>query len=469
MDRRVLIVFGVSVVLGASLVSFFLAPPSMGMDVYGSQEAIRCYTACDGEVFRGDNLSCWNRDARCSRTVLRERYSRCNDWYVGDPVERLVCNYTEHGVEEVAYIPDPGNHITTPFGANNPRSEVLTPGFRSPQDIEFFPDGRALVISTLDSIAVLNRGMEISSEVSVSRAVDPEAMMLNGFLEKVIAVAIDPDFGSNRHIYVYYAVGNDSDGRFETQTDPSKWRLRLSRFRFEGGLRNETVLLDIRGPVWHSGGGLESGPDGNLYLTLGEGHRPRWSQDMDTYRGKILRLNRNGTVPADNPFDGSYIYTYGHRNPQGIAWNPATGTAFAAEHGNWRRDEINRLVPGGNYGWGRFACGTFSNDIALRSNDTVLPVRCYRNWTLAPSRMTFVDTPGHPWYGDLFVAGLRGKHVRRYHMGGDTITGETIFYVNRPGPRRNGVSRRFRDIEYFNGSLWVLGDTRGIVRLTPGG
>ena len=172
--------------------------------------------------------------------------------------------------------------------------------------------------------------------------------------------------------------------------------------------------------------------------------------------------------PDDNPFPGSPVYSRGHRNPEGLAWQPGTGALYASEHGSSRYDEINRIRPGASYGWGAFACDR-SRDEAQAVDDWRPPVVCTRNWTLAPSGMTFVDDPDSPWHGDLFVASLRGGHLRRYRFDGDRVTDEEIFFVSEE-PDASGrlpVSRRLRDVVYRDGALYVIGDRYGLVRITP--
>jgi len=126
---------------------------------------------------------------------------------------------------------------------------------------------------------------------------------------------------------------------------------RISRFKLEGDqITNETIILNnIPAAAIHDGGRLKFGPDGKLYATTGDSANPSLAQDTSSLAGKILRLNPDGTVPSDNPF-GNYVYSYGHRNPQGITWGPS-GIMYASEHGQNKNDEINIITRGGNYGW----------------------------------------------------------------------------------------------------------------------
>lgn len=177
------------------------------------------------------------------------------------------------------------------------------------------------------------------------------------------------------------------------------------------------------------------------------------------------------------------MFTVGHRNPQGIAWQPGTGIPFASEHGPWRHDEINALVPGADYGWDAYAC-TKQKPNGLRrlfvlfepwlpqevlATGTVFPVYCAASWTMAPSGMAFVDDPASPWHGDLFVAALHGQHLRRFALDGDQVSSEVFLRADDPACPgcAEAVGPRLRDVEYRSGALTVIGDERGLLRITP--
>ncbi len=163
------------------------------------------------------------------------------------------------------------------------------------------------------------------------------------------------------------------------------------------------MLLDkIPSGRVHHGGRLEIGPDNKLYATAGDATEPSLAQDKNALAGKILRLNLDGSIPNDNPFQNSYVYSYGHRNSQGIVWAP-DGTMYASEHGNNRNDEINRIEPGQNYGWpvieGNVSQEGMMTPIFTSGNDT----------TWAPSGMDFYD-------GKLYVAALRGTALLAFDI-----------------------------------------------------
>lgn len=167
------------------------------------------------------------------------------------------------------------------------------------------------------------------------------------------------------------------------------------------------------------------------------------AQDVNSLAGKVLRINKDGSIPEDNPF-GNEIYSYGHRNPQGLAWHPITGDLYATEHGAVRNDEINIIIKGKNYGWPLVEC---------ESKDYQSPIRCYKNFTLAPSGTFFYN-------GDLYIAGLRGKQLRKIRFNKDykTILEEEEIITDLG---------RIRDVVERDGYLYVATsnrDGRGIPR-----
>jgi glucose/arabinose dehydrogenase len=259
-------------------------------------------------------------------------------------------------------------------------------------------------------------------------------------LEKPLATAAEAgllgfvlasDFSATKEAFAYYTY-KDSTGQFNRivvlQLDGNTWR-------------EERVLLDqLPSGRVHHGGRLEIGPDGKLYATTGDAaENPNIAQELDSLGGKIIRMNLDGTVPNDNPFPNSYVYSYGHRNPQGLAWGSA-GTLYESEHGPSANDEINRIQPGHNYGWPMIT-GTEKREgmetpLFTSGNDT----------TWAPSGMEFYDDK-------LYVATLRGNAVREF----DLQTGESKEVITGLG--------RIRDVYIKDHYLYFVSnntDGRGI-------
>jgi glucose/arabinose dehydrogenase len=218
-----------------------------------------------------------------------------------------------------------------------------------------------------------------------------------------MGLALDPQFATNGYLYVMYTYrGNQGMNN------------RISRLTVNGERAGaEQVLLDgIPGANIHDGGRLAFGPDGKLYASTGDAANADQAQNRESVAGKILRLNPDGSVPADNPFPGSPVYSYGHRNPEGMDWHPQTGVLYATEHGSSARDEVNRIQPGQNYGW---------PTVRGKAGDSrfVDPVHESGNETWAPAGAAFYDgSLLGPWQGSLFYGTLRGQHLHRLQLGG---------------------------------------------------
>ncbi len=217
----------------------------------------------------------------------------------------------------------------------------------------------------------------------------------------LLGLAADPDFESNQYLYVYHSY--EKDGAIQN---------RVLRLIVEGEKAEiDKVILDgIVGDTNHNGGRLKIGPDGLLYITAGDRYEPEIAQEETSMGGKIFRVHLDGTIPDDNPFEGSPVYSYGHRNPQGLAWHPETGQLYSSEHGQTAHDEINLIQKGKNYGW-----PTIEGD-EVKEN-MVSPILHSGEDTWAPSGMTFV-TEG-AWKNQLLVANLRGNQILRVELSED--------------------------------------------------
>ena len=238
-----------------------------------------------------------------------------------------------------------------------------------------------------------------------------------GFLGFVLA----PDFVESNQAYGYYTYEDDT-GQFN----------RIVRLKLENDTwREEEVLLDqIPSGRVHHGGRLKIGPDGKLYATTGDALQSDSAQDVNSLGGKILRLNLDGSIPSDNPFPNSYVYSFGHRNPQGLTWAP-DGTMYASEHGNNANDEINRIEPGKNYGWPEIE-GTREKE------NMVAPLfTSGSDNTWAPSGIAYFDNK-------LYVAALRGSAVLEFNLN----TGANREIVNGLG--------RIRDVLIEENNLYFI-------------
>ena len=215
----------------------------------------------------------------------------------------------------------------------------------------------------------------------------------------MLGLAIDPEFNVNHHVYVYYTAIVDTENGKD-----GKVINRVLRFTDNNNTGTDpTVIIDnipaSRG--YHSGGAMAFGPDGKLYITVGDATEHIFAQDPSIMIGKVLRINKDGTIPQDNPYPNSPVYTLGHRNMYGIAFDD-NGTGLVTENGDVRYDEINLIVKGGNYG---FPTSQPANLPPERANDSsIKPLRSYWD-TIAPTQMIYYEGDAVPELKDMFLFG----------------------------------------------------------------
>jgi glucose/arabinose dehydrogenase len=280
------------------------------------------------------------------------------------------------------------------------RSRVLATGMRVPWGMDFLPNGDALV--TERETGRVHRVSRRGGRRRVGR-IDDVDLSPGAGEGGLLGLAVSPTFRRDRLVYLYLTSGSDN---------------RIISMRYaDGRLRDREVLLSgIPRASTHNGGRLAFGPDGKLYATTGDSQRTDQAQNTDSLAGKILRLERDGSAAAGNPF-GNRVWSYGHRNVQGIAWDPR-GRMWATEFGSSSTDELNRIVPGGNYGWpeveGSDGPGGYRDPLAEWSPTS----------TCSPSGVAVVR--GRAWVGALqgecvysvtLTGGKKGK-IRR-HLRGD--------------------------------------------------
>ncbi len=321
--------------------------------------------------------------------------------------------------------------------------QLIAGGLEVPWAVDLAPDGRLFVTERPGRVRIVKLGagggLQAEPWARVPARANPDSE------RGLLGIALDPDFATSGVVYLYYSYTSTGGGTLN----------RLVRLRDQGGKGvDETTLLDnIPGSSNHDGGRIRFGPDGKLYVATGDGEQEQRAQDRNSLGGKILRLNKDGSIPSDNPFPGSAVFSFGHRNVQGLAWHPDTKALYATEHGPSGffpaccNDEVNRIEAGANYGW-PIVTGQ-PND--ARFKDPV--VWSGRTDTWAPSGAAFATVAG-PLRGSLLFSALRGQHLHRVVFAADgKIAFEERLLVNAYG--------RLRDVyELSTGEFLILTSNR---------
>lgn len=351
-----------------------------------------------------------------------------------------------------------------PAQAAGYRVEAVASGLEFPWAAAFLPDGRLLVTERAGRLRVIARDAD-GRLLLQPQPVEGLPPVLVAGQAGLFDVLVDPDFARNGWIYLSFAHGT-----------PLANHLRVVRGRLDGNRLQDLRTLFTSQPAkphdQHFGARMALLGDGTLVITLGDGNVERTdAQRMDSHLGKTVRVTRDGSVPADNPFVGRAgvlpeIYSLGHRNPQGLAWVPALNTLYQHEHGSKGGDELNRIVPGGNYGWPMTTSGVDYTGARITPYRTLPGVQPpLAEWTpsIAPAGMSYYDGALFPaWRGSLFVAALKERSVRRVPLqGGAPGAQETLF---------RELGERMRDVcTGPEGALYLLTDSAQgrVLRVVP--
>lgn len=336
------------------------------------------------------------------------------------------------------------------------RVDTLATGLQNPWGMAFLPDGRILIVERPGRLRIFEDGQLLPEAVEGLPPVWSHGQ--GGLLE----VVLHPDYESNGWIYLGYARQGNSGGSTA-----------ISRGRLEGNRFTDEELLFHGQP--HTTAGHHFGTrivfDSNnyLYTTIGDRGQQNTAQDLSSHNGTVMRLHDDGRIPSDNPFVGQAdardeIWSYGHRNIQGMALHPQTGELWSHEHGAQGGDEINRIIKGENYGWPLVTHGINYDGTQITPDTTragmVDPIL---HWTpsIAPCGLAFVDSERYPgWQHNMLVGALAGQHIHRVVMQGDQVT-----HTER---LLEGFAR-FRDIRQGpDGYIYVLTENPGLFfRLIP--
>jgi aldose sugar dehydrogenase len=337
-----------------------------------------------------------------------------------------------------------------PSSAGALKLEEVANGLENPWGFSFLPDGAILVTERPGRLRMVEGG-RLSEPVAGLPEV--EANGQGGLLD----VALDPKFSENNLIYWSYAEPRDGGNG----TAIARGRLmRDAKPRIEGPsvIFRQMPTVDSNK---HFGSRLAFAADSTLFATLGERYSQRAkAQVLDNHLGKVIRINADGSVPADNPFAGRKdalpeIWSYGHRNPQSAAINPATGELWTVEHGARGGDEVNIPRAGKNYGWpvityGRDYSGAKIGEGTAKAG-MEQPIH-YWDPSIAPSGMAFYTGDVIPeWKGSLFVGALAGMMLVRLTLEGNKVTGEERLFQD--------LDERIRDVlQGPDGALYIATD-----------
>jgi len=256
-----------------------------------------------------------------------------------------------------------------------------------PWEIAFLSENK-MIVTERDGNLLLIENKQISQTFKISEVSQSGEGGLLG-------IAVHPNFKENNFIYLYYTISKDS----KRENRVVRYTLKDNNLIF-----NKIILSDIRANIYHNAGKIEFGPDGYLYVTAGDALDEPAAQDTKQLAGKILRVTEEGGIPSDNPFN-SYVYSLGHRNPQGLTWDDS-GNLWSTEHGQSGvvsgLDELNKIQKGGNYGWPNFRGNQ-------NADNFISPEIHSGNETWAPGDTEYYE-------GNIFFTGLRGEALYKYNL-----------------------------------------------------
>lgn len=303
---------------------------------------------------------------------------------------------------------------------SNPRGPVLpvrgeaATGLEVPWGLAFLPDGGALVAERDTARILLVRRSGKPREVGQVSGVEA------GGEGGLLGLAVSPDFERDRLVYAYYTTARDN---------------RIVRMRYQNGRLGapEPILTGIPAGSRHNGGRILFGPDGCLYAATGETGQQELAQERDSLGGKILRMTRDGDPAPGNPYQGSVVYSYGHRNVEGLGFD-SRGRLWASEFGENTWDELNLIRPGQNYGW---------PEVEGEADDDryVNPVAVWRTDEASPAGIAIVDDV-------IWVAALRGQRLWRVPIRGDGVGKPVGYFIERYGRLRTVAAAP-------DGTLWL--------------
>ena len=356
-----------------------------------------------------------------------------------------------------------GDPAAAPAQAGTTRTVTLNASLSSPWGLAFLPDGRMLVTQKGGTMVVLAAG-----GASVQATLGGLPAVVSDGQGGLLDVALDPDFATDPWVYWTYSEPG-------TGTEAGLSGTAVARGRLVGDALQDVAVLYRQVPkvsgAGHFGSRLAFRADKTLFVTLGERQKGSPAQDLATTLGKVIRIRRDGTIPSDNPgIAGARpeIWSYGHRNPQGAAIRPGTDELWVTEHGPQGGDELNRIVPGGNFGWPLVSYGCNYGDpvgAACRIGGGthapayVEPVSFWVPTSIAPAGLIFYTGTRFPaWQGNAFLGALAGTALWRVELRGNAeVARERLL---------GDLGERIRAVEQGpDGFLYVITDGGKLIQL----
>jgi len=355
---------------------------------------------------------------------------------------------------------------TTTVQAQPLRTVPVVKGLQDPWAVAFLPDGRMLITERAGRLRIAQADGQLSEPLAGLPAVSVGGQC--GLLD----VAVDPAFASNQRIYFTFAEpGEVPDGGTGNSTAVARARLVGNQLQEVSTVFSQQPKVSSRN---HCGSRIVFDRSGQLLVGLGDRFGPKEeAQNPANHIGKVVRIDADGQAPADNPFvaragAAPQVYSLGHRNIQGAALHPATGELWAVEHGPQGGDEVNRVLPGRNYGWplvtyGRnYGIGTRIGEEGPKPGFEH-PLRHWVPTSVAPSGLVFLTSDRYPaWKGNLFMGTLRGQALVRLTLDGNRVVAEERLLEE--------LGARIRDVRQGpDGWLYVLtdGNNGQLLRLQP--
>lgn len=394
------------------------------------------------------------------------------------PTGQRPMNLSAHapvGGDSAPALLNPNGEIPIEGGAM--RIERLA-SLEEPWGLAFLPDGRLLITEKPGRLRIFSEGRLSAPVQGVPRVV---YFGQGGLLD----VAVDPDFSNNHMVYLSYAEAAEPQppgvretqeprlAAFQRMEDQTLKGGAVARGRLEGGTLHDVTVIWRQVPKTigrgHFSGRLAFAPDGTLYIASSDRMRFDPAQDLASNLGKIVRINTDGSSPRDNPFVSdpgarSEIWSMGHRNPSGLAFQPGTGRLWSVEFGPKGGDELNLIEKGGNYGWPLVNEGVNYDDSPIPRHATRPEfVRFVHSWTpvISPGSLMFYSGAQFPrWRGNALIGGLSSQAIIRLTIEGDKVTDEEVI----------PMGRRIRNLaQAADGSVLALSESPNaeLLRLSP--